>query len=99
MVTDSVPAYYHVFKLPEVLVFLSKNRHIGKAVGTKNVSGWTQRGKNEAYLCVSQESSNCGYPMQDVQTGLTKKRKRKKKRKEEKKRINSSVARREEKIS
>ncbi len=35
----------------------------------------------EAYLCVSQESSNCGYPMQDVQTGLTKKRKRKKERK------------------
>jgi len=34
-------------------------------------------------LCVSQESSNCGYPMQDVQTGLTKKEK--KKEEEEKK--------------
>ena len=43
------------------------------------VSGRTQRGKIEAYLCVSQESSNCGYPMQYVQTGLTKKRKKKKK--------------------
>jgi hypothetical protein len=36
---------------------------------------------------MSQESSNCGNPMQDVQTGLTKKEKKKEKkerRKEEK---------------
>jgi len=64
-----------------MLDFLSKNRHIGKEVGTKNVSGRTQRGKIEAYLCVSQESSNCGFPMQDVQTGLPKKEKKKKRRK------------------
>ena len=49
------------------------------------MSGRTQRGKIEAYLCVSQESSNCGYPMQDVQTGLTKKKKEKEKEEEEKK--------------
>jgi hypothetical protein len=44
---------------------------------------------------MSQESSNCGYPMQDVQTGLTKKRKRKKKKRKEKKKKkgkNSPVA-------
>ena len=48
------------------------------------MSGRKQRGKNEAYLCVSQESSNCRYPMQDVQMGLTKKKKRKKRKKEKK---------------
>ena len=36
VVTELVPAYYHVFKLPVVrLDFLSKNRHIGKAVDTR----------------------------------------------------------------
>jgi hypothetical protein len=39
---------------------------------------------------VSQESSNCGYPIQDVQTGLTKKRKRKRKRKSKRKRRKES---------
>ncbi len=53
-------------------------------MGTKNVSGRTQRGKIEAYLCVSQESSNCRYPMQDVQTGLTKKEKEKEEKKKTK---------------
>ena len=55
------------------------------------MSGRTQIGKIEAYLCVSQESSNCGYPTQDVQTGLTKERK-KEKEKEKEKDQNCSVA-------
>ena len=59
-VTELVPAYYHVFKLPKVKArFPFEKLPYWQGSGhKKKVSGQTQRGKIEAYLCMLQESSN-----------------------------------------